>query len=303
MGNPVIPDAAHAEPAADTVPSGNRRNPSLAVNAVPVRHYGQWLAAVVVVALLVMLGIALYQNPNIDHPTIKSYLTSETILDGLVVTIKLTVISMLVGLVLGVLLAVFRLSNNRILRGASWIYVWAFRGTPLLVQILIWGNFGLLFKHLAIGIPFTHIIWAQVDTNTVLTGFVASILGLGLNESAYMAEVVRGGILAIDPGQAEAARAMGMNRRLTMWRIVLPQAARVIIPPMGNQVINLLKASSLVSVIAGGDLLTSAQNISAANLRVIEMLLVATFWYFVIISVTSVGQFFLERRLARRQVL
>jgi polar amino acid transport system permease protein len=303
MGNPVIPDAATAEPAAETVPSGGRRTPSLAVNAVPARHYGQWVAAVIVVALLVMLGIALYQNPNIDHPTITSYLTSETILDGLVVTIKLTVLSALVGLVLGVLLAVFRLSSNRILRAASWFYVWAFRGTPLLVQILIWGNFGLLFKHLAIGIPFTHIIWFQVDTNTVLTGFVASILGLGLNESAYMAEVVRGGILAIDPGQAEAARAMGMNRRLTMWRIVLPQAARVIIPPMGNQVINLLKASSLVSVIAGGDLLTAAQNISAANLRVIEMLLVATFWYFVIISVTSVGQFFLERRLARKQVL
>jgi polar amino acid transport system permease protein len=303
MGNPAIPDAAPAEPAAETVPPAGRRSPSLAVDAVPVRHYGQWLVAAIVVALLVMLAIALFQNPNIDHPTIRSYLTSGTILDGLVVTLKLTVISTVIGIVLGVLLAVFRLSNNRILRAASWVYVWAFRGTPLLVQILIWGNFGLLFKNLALGIPFTHIIWFQVSTNTVLTGFVASILGLALNESAYMAEVVRGGILAIDPGQAEAARAMGMNRKLTMWRIVLPQAARVIVPPMGNQVINLLKASSLVSVIAGGDLLTAAQNISAANLRVIEMLLVATFWYFVIISVTSVGQFFLERRLARKQVL
>ena len=303
MGNPVVPDAAPAEPAAETVPATRRRSPELAVDAVPVRHYGQWLVAVIVVALLVMLAIAVFQNPNIDHPTIKSYLTSGTILDGLVVTLKLTVISTVIGIVLGVLLAVFRLSSNRILRAVSWFYVWAFRGTPLLVQILIWGNFGLLFKNLAIGIPFTHIIWFHVSTNTVLTGFVASILGLGLNESAYMAEVVRGGILAIDPGQAEAARAMGMSRRLTMWRIVLPQAARVIVPPMGNQVINLLKASSLVSVIAGGDLLTAAQNISAANLRVIEMLLVATFWYFVIISVTSVGQFFLERNLARKQVL
>lgn len=303
MGNPVLPHAAPAESASAPAPSGRTRTASLAVDAVPVRHYGQWVVAGIVVVLLGMLAIALYQNPNIDHPTIASYLTSEAILDGLWITIQLTVVSALVGIVLGVLVAVFRLSNNHILRGASWLYVWAFRGTPLLVQILIWGNFGLLFKNLAIGIPFTDYTWVSVDTNKVLTGFVASILGLGLNESAYMAEVVRGGILAIDPGQSEAARALGMGRRLTMWRIVLPQAARVIIPPMGNQIINLLKASSLVAVISGGDLLTSANNLSAANLRVIEMLLVATFWYFVIISVTSIGQFFLERHLARKQVL
>jgi polar amino acid transport system permease protein len=276
---------------------------SLPVDAVPVRHYGQALTALVVMALLVMLAVAVYQNKNIDHQTIEQYLFSRAILNGLVVTIKLTVLSVALGAVLGTLLAVFRLSGNRILAGASWLYIWAFRGTPLLVQILIWGNFGLLFKHLQLGIPFTHVIWVSVNTNTVLTGFVASILGLGLNESAYMAEVVRGGILAIDPGQAEAARAMGMSRPMTMRRIVLPQALRVIIPPTGNQLINLLKASSLVSVIAGGDLLTVADNISAANLRVIELLLVATFWYFIIVSVTSVGQFFLERRLARKQVL
>jgi polar amino acid transport system permease protein len=156
------------------------------------------------------------------------------------------------------------------------------------VQILIWGNLALLFEHIG---PF--------PTNAVMTPFVASVLALGLNEAAYMAEIVRAGILAVDRGQYEASMALGMPRALALRRIILPQALRVIIPPAGNQFISLLKATSLVSVIAGGDLLTAAENISSANLHTIELMLVATFWYLVLTTITSVGQFFVERRLGR----
>lgn len=292
-----------------SLPFGGRRESrpkfpgQFAVNASPVRHPGQWAIAMVVVLAFAILGISLYQNPNIDHETIGSFLINTSVMKGFVVTIQLTVISTLIAITLGIFLAVFRLSSNRILSTASWLYVWAFRATPLLVQILLWGNFGLLFRHLGLGIPFTNIVWFQVDTNVVITSFVASILALGLSESAYMAEIIRGGILAIDTGQSEAARALGMRRRTVLRRIILPQAMRVIVPPTGNQIIGLMKASSLVSVIAGGDLLTATNNISAQNFRVIELLLVATFWYFVLVSVMTIAQHFVEARLARKQVL
>lgn len=297
----AIPRMAN-RPAGHNGRSGPEASDPLTVNAVPVRHPGQWGAAAIVIAAFAMVAISLYRNQNIDHATVTHYLAASAVLEGLWVTIKLTVISAALAIVLGIVLAVLRLSGNRILSSASWLYVWAFRATPLLVQILVWGNLGLLWKHLDIGIPFTHVIWYQATTNDVLTGFVASILALGLHESAYMAEIVRSGILSVDRGQAEAARAVGMRDRTTMRRIILPQAIRVIIPPTGNQVISLMKSSSLVSVIAGGDLLTVTENISAQNYRVIELLLVATFWYFVLVSVTSIGQYFLEKRLARKQV-
>ena len=203
-------------------------------------------------------------------------------------TLLLALVSALIGLILGTVLAVMRMSDSLILRLGSQLYIWLFRGTPLLVQIIIWGNFALLFKNIG---PY--------PTNDLLTPFVASILALGLNEAAYMAEVVRAGLLAVDHGQLEASTALGMTRAMALRRVILPQALRVIIPPSGNQFINLLKATSLVSVIAGGDLLTSAENISSANLRTIELMLVATFWYLLVTSITSVAQHYVERRLAR----
>jgi polar amino acid transport system permease protein len=269
------------------------------IDAIPVRHYGQPVIAAILLFLLAGLVASVYRNTNIDHPTIAQYLTSSAIMSGLVTTLRLTIISGAVGLAIGVIVAVLRSSRNKVLSALSWLYIWLFRGTPLLAQILIWGNLALLFANLEIGIPFTDITFFEAPTNVVITAFVASVLGLGLNEGAYMAEVVRGGILAVDKGQAEAAKALGMTQTQTMRRIVLPQALRVIIPPTGNQMINLLKASSLVSVIAGGDLLTQAQLISATNLRTIELLFVATFWYLVIISIASAAQYLLERRLGR----
>jgi polar amino acid transport system permease protein len=255
---------------------------------VPLRRPWLWLASTVVVVLMAALAVSVWNNPHIDHAAVARFQFAPAILAGLRTTVLLALLAAAIGVVLGVVLAVMRLSPSPVLRLFSGLYTWLLRGTPLLVQILIWGNLALLFQHLG---PF--------ETNEVMTPFVASVVALGLNEAAYMAEVVRGGILAVDRGQVDASLALGMSRALAMRRVILPQAMRVIIPPAGNQFISLLKATSLVSVIAGGDLLTAAENISSSNLKTIELMLVATFWYLVLTTVTSIGQYLLERRLAR----
>ena len=255
---------------------------------VPRRRPWLWLGSAAVAVIAALLAISVYRNPNIQHGVILQYQFAPAILTGLRVTIVLALLAAVIGTVLGVLLAVMRLSDSPVLRLASGFYTWLLRGTPLLVQILIWGNLALLFEFIG---PFR--------TNDVLTPFVASVIALGLNEGAYMSEVVRAGIIAVDRGQYDAALALGMSRPQALRRIILPQALRVIIPPAGNQFISLLKATSLVSVIAGGDLLTAAENISSANLHTIELMLVATFWYLVLTTITSVGQHYMERRLGR----
>ena len=269
------------------------------IHSVPVRHWGQMATAAIIVVLGAAFVYSLAENPNIAWDVVFENLTATDVLEGLVVTFQLTLVGMAIGLVLGVLLAIARLSNNRVLQSISAAYVWFFRGVPLLVQILIWGNFALLFPRLGLGIPFTDIMFFSVDTNMVLTTFVAACVALGLHEAAYMAEVVRGGILGVDTGQAEAGVALGMTSAQCMRRIVLPQTMRIILPPTGNQLITLLKSSSLVSVIAGQDLMTAVTSIGATNYRVIELLLVATFWYLVIVSILSVGQRMLEKRASR----
>jgi polar amino acid transport system permease protein len=262
--------------------------PDASRRVVPLRRPGLWLASAIVVALLGWLAASVWRNPNIVHAVVWQYQFAPAILQGLRTTVVLALLAAAIGLALGVLLAVMRLSASPVLRLFSALYTWLLRGTPLLVQILVWGNLALLFEHIG---PFA--------TNAVLTPFVASVVALGLNEGAYMAEIVRAGILAVDRGQLEAASALGMTRALALRRIVLPQALRVILPPAGNQFISLLKATSLVSVIAGGDLLTAAQNISSANLHTLELMLVATFWYLALTSLTSLGQSLVERRLGR----
>jgi polar amino acid transport system permease protein len=247
-----------------------------------------WLASAIVFVACAALAVAIWRNPNIDHRIVARYQFAPAILHGLVVTVVLALLSAAIGTTLGVAFALMRLSRSAVLRGFAAFYAWLFRGTPLLVQILFWGNLALLFQTLG---PFR--------TNDVMTPFVASVVALGLNEGAYMSEIVRAGISAVDRGQYDAAQALGMSHALAMRRIVLPQALAVIVPPAGNQFISLLKATSLVSVIAGGDLLTAAENISSANLRTIELMLVATFWYLVLTTLTSLGQHLLEKRLAR----
>jgi polar amino acid transport system permease protein len=206
---------------------------------------------------------------------------------------------MVIGIAIGVVLAVMRLSPNPLVGGASWIYVWLFRGTPVLVQLLFWQFVSALYPHLSIGIPFGGAELAHADANSLIHPFTAAILGLGLNEGAYMSEIVRAGILSVDEGQSEAAHALGMSRMQTLRRIVLPQAMRVIIPPTGNETISMLKTTSLVSVIAYAELLYSAQLIYSVNYKTIPLLIVASAWYLFFTTILSIGQYYVERRYAR----
>lgn len=259
---------------------------------------GQVILAAFLTVALGSLILSLATNPNLQWPVMWEYVWNAEVLKGLLVTIELTVICMIGGSLLGVLLATMALSENKVLRVVSNGYVWIFRGTPLLVQLILWYNLAAVFPTLGIGIPFTNIGLA-VDTNTAINGFIAALLGFTLNEAAYMSEIVRSSIGAVDTGQAEAAKSIGMTGSMTMRRIVLPQAMRVLVPPTSNQAIGMLKSTSLVAFIAGGDLLTAVQNIYSVNFAVFPLLLTACFWYLVVVSVASVGQHLLEKRVGR----
>jgi polar amino acid transport system permease protein len=269
-----------------------------AIRAVPVRHPGRWIAAAVILLFLVGLGRSVATNPRFEWGLVGDYFFSSRVLHGLVVTLELTVIAMAVGIVLGVLLAVMRLSPNPLVAGSSWAYIWFFRGTPILVQLLFWNFISALYPEISLGIPFGPEL-VHADANKLITPFAAAILGLGLNEGAYMAEIVRAGILSVDEGQTEAAHALGMTRLKAMRRIVLPQAMRVIVPPTGNETISMLKTTSLVSVIAYTELLYSVQLIYSQNYKQIPLLLVASIWYLIVTTVLSIGQFYVEHRFGR----
>ncbi|RMI29847.1 amino acid ABC transporter permease [Nocardia stercoris] len=269
------------------------------IRAVPLRHPGRWIAAAI---LLALLGLFLYgaaTNPNYQWNVYRQYLGDTRIAQGAVVTLELTVAAMLIGVVLGVLLAVMRLSPNPVLRIVSWAYLWLFRGTPVYVQLVFWGLFPSLYKAIALGIPFGPQFF-HLDVQNLSAPFLFAMLGLGLNEAAYMAEIMRAGIDSVGEGQREASIALGMSWGQTMTRTVLPQAMRVIIPPTGNEVISMLKTTSLVAALPlTTDLYGRARDIYAANFKPIPLLLVAATWYLVITSVLMVGQFYLERYFAK----
>jgi polar amino acid transport system permease protein len=268
------------------------------ITAVPVRRPGRWVLAAIVLVVAVAVVRSVATNPNFQWGVVGEYLFDGRILHGLRVTIELTVIAMAIGIFLGVLLAIMRLSPNWLVSSASSFYIWFFRGTPVLVQLLFWYNIAALYPKVALGIPFGP-SFIHADANTLITPFTAAILGLGLNEGAYMAEIVRAGIISVDPGQADAAQSLGMTRLQTMRRIVLPQAMRVIIPPTGNETISMLKTSSLASVIVVTELLYTAQLIYSVNFKTIPLLIVASVWYIVCTSVLYVGQYYLERYYGR----
>jgi polar amino acid transport system permease protein len=238
-------------------------------------------------------------SPNVQRGAIAHYLFVPLTLRGVLVTIELTAIAMSIGVVGGVLLAVMRLSKNPVLVGISWLYIWFFRGTPQLVQILFWGFLGALFPTITLGLPFIHVVLFSGETSRLVSAFTAALLGLGLNEAAFAAEIVRGGILSVDHGQTEAALSVGMSDTQTLRKIVLPQAMRMIIPPMGNETIGMLKTTSLVSVISGHDLLTNLQNVYEQTYQVIPLLIVASLWYLALTTLLSIGQYFLERHFAK----
>jgi polar amino acid transport system permease protein len=268
------------------------------IRAVPVRHPGRWIAAAIVVVVAVALVHSVATNPRFEWDVVGEYLFDSRILEGVRLTIELTAIAMGIGIVLGIALAVMRLSPNPLVSGSSWLYIWFFRGTPVLVQLLFWYNIAALYPRINLGVPFGP-SFIHADANTLITPFTAAILGLGLNEGAYMAEIVRAGIISVDEGQTDAAYSLGMTRLQTMRRIVLPQAMRVIIPPTGNETISMLKTSSLASVIVVTELLYAAQLIYSVNFRTIQLLIVASIWYIVLTSVLYVGQFYLERYYGR----
>lgn len=285
------------EPAAPAVAASNVDADELTVR--PLRHPWRWVSAAVVLAALVVVAHSIVTNEKLDFAAIGSYVFSSRILSGAGLTILLTVVAMLVSTVLAVVLAAMRMSGNPVMIAITAGYVWAFRGTPLLVQVVLWGYLGLLYERLGIGVPFTGVMFWSIPTNLLITPFVAGLLALTLNQAAYSAEIVRSGMLSVDAGQREAATSLGMTPVRTFRRIMLPQAMRVIIPPMGNELISMLKNTSLLSVIAVLELYTVATQISAQNFKQVELLIVVSLWYLLLTSVLAVPQYYLERYFGR----
>ena len=269
------------------------------VVAIPLRRPWRWIGALIVLVLLAWFVMIIATNPNLDFGIVGEFLFDERIVSGAWLTILITVISMVVSTLLAIIIAAMRLSSNPVLSGVAWFYVWAFRGTPVLVQIVLWGYLGLLFDKISLGIPLTDVVFWSVDTNTLVTPFVAGLLALTLNQAAYSSEIVRAGMISVDEGQREAAYSLGMSPLYTFRRVLLPQAMRVIIPPMGNELISMLKNTSLLSVIAVLEIYTQASMIASTNLRQVEMLIVVSIWYLAMTSILSVPQYYLERRFGR----
>nr|WP_256219420.1 amino acid ABC transporter permease [Variovorax sp. 770b2] len=255
-------------------------------------YYGRYAAAAIMLALLAWLGIA-FSRGQIDWHVVLRFITSPLILRGLLNTVLMTVLAMALGIALGIVAAIMRMSSNPVLSGSSRLYVWFFRGTPALLQLLLWFNLALVFP--VIGIPG----FVEFKTVDVMTPFLAALLALGINQGAYTSEVVRAGLLSVDAGQYEAAKAIGMPGLQALRRIILPQALRVIVPPIGNELIGMVKLTSLASVIQYAEMMHSAENIYFANARVIELLLVGGFYYLVLVTLLSAVQSRLEKRLAR----
>jgi polar amino acid transport system permease protein len=266
-----------------------------AIKAIPIRHWGRWISAAIVIYLVAALVYSFIKNPNVDWPTVWDYMFSSTTLRGLLLTIELTFISMIIGAAGGVLLAVMRLSDNPVLSGIAWVYIWFFRGTPVYVQIILWANLGVFYPRLYAGIPFAGVTLGSMDSGTLVAHIIVpAILALGLNEAAYAAELVRAGIISVEAGQSEAALSLGMSPVLNMRRIVLPQAMRVIVPTFGNETISMLKTTSLIAAIGGLEMFGRLQQIYAQTFQIIPLLIVACAWYLFLTSILTIGQGYLE---------
>jgi polar amino acid transport system permease protein len=259
---------------------------------VPRRHYGRMITAVLVLTVLAVI-IHAFAVGQIEWDYVGEFLTVPVIMTGLVNTIVMAVLAMVVGIVLGIVFAIMRLSDNPVLSMTALGYVWLFRAIPALLQLLLWFNLALVFP--TIGIPGLF----SINTVDVMTPFVAALLGLGIQQGAFTAEVVRAGLLSVDRGQYEAAQTIGMTRLQMLRRIVMPQAMRVIVPPVGNEFIGMVKLTSLASVIQYAEILHSAQNIYYANSRVIELLIVAAIWYLVVVTILSLVQGRIEKYFSK----
>lgn len=283
-----------------TAPARPEQQHGAVAKIVPLRHPGRWVTGAAVAALILVLIGTLLGSSNMHWPVVADYLFSPRILGGLGTTVLLTVTTMVAGVLLGIVLALMRLSANPVFIASSGLFVWFFRGVPPLVQIIFWFNLALLLPNVTIAVPFGPTLW-QVDTNDIMTPLTASLVSLTLIEAAYSCEIVRAGIQSVNEGQRLAARSLGMSPWLSFRRVVLPQAMGVIIPPLGNDASGMLKTTALVSVIAMPELLYSAQTIYTQNYQVIPLLVVASIWYLVVTSALSIGQYFIERHYGRHR--
>ncbi|GAA2726919.1 amino acid ABC transporter permease [Actinocorallia aurantiaca] len=281
------------------------------IQAVPVRRPGRWVLAAVLLVLASQFVHMLVTNPKFQWSYIVDNAFRPPVIEGVRTSLLLTVLAMVIGVVMGIVIAIMRLSDNPILRGVAWLYTWFFRAVPRLVLAILFGNMGILYAEYSFGLPFTEQFadllgvdvngtLFSVDATTLLTGFMAGLLALALSEAAYMAEIVRAGLLSVDPGQTEAAAALGMSKFQITRRIVLPQAMRVILPPTGNETIAMLKDTSLVAYVpVTNELFFQLQAIGNREFQTFPMLVAACLWYLALTSVLLVGQYFLERRFAR----
>ena len=285
--------------AASGTPAVVNRTDYNALKVVHTRHYLRWIFGALALFLVLQFGWTLVTNDRYGWDVFGEYFFAPAIVRGLGLTLALTAVAGSLGFLLGTLLALARLSKSPILNSVSWSFIWFFRSVPLLVQVLIWYNLGYLYPRLGLGIPFTDTYFVGFDTITLISQFAAAVLGLSLHQAAYSAEIIRGGILSVDQGQLEAAAALGLPRHVRVLQIILPQAARSILPNAFNEIIGLIKGTSIVSVIALGELFYVAQVIYNRNQQVIPLLLVAVVWYIILTTVLSIGQFYVERHFAR----
>ncbi|MFF3401410.1 amino acid ABC transporter permease [Streptomyces sp. NPDC002659] len=295
-------DSAAAPPGAATPGAGFEAPPAkddlASLKVVPARHYARWVAAVAVIVLVAQFVHGLVTNPVWEWHVFRDYMLSETIVRAVGVTLQLTAYATVLGFLLGTVLAFMRMSRSPVLQTVAWTYIWIFRSIPMIVQLVFWFNLSALYEELAVGIPFGPVFWS-VDSNNLIGTIGAALIGLSLHQAAYAAEIVRGGVISVDHGQLEAAAALGIPRLRQIRRIVLPQAMRAILPTAGNEIIGLLKGTSVVYVMAIGELFYQVQVIYGRNGRVIPLLLVATAWYVVLTSLLSVAQYYVERHFAR----
>ena len=269
------------------------------LRVVPARHPGRVVLAVVVTLLVALVAWSFATNPRWEWGVVAQWFFAESIIRGLLETLRLTALAGAVGFGLGLVLALMRLSPSSLVSGVAWTFSWVFRSTPMLVQLLLWYNLGYLYERVTLGIPLTDVTFVDARTSDLMTPMLAAVLGLGLHQAAYAAELIRGGILSVDQGQLEAASALGLPARDRSLRIVLPQAMRAILPSAFNEVIGLVKGTSIVYVLAHAELFFTVQLIYGRTQQVLPMLLVATLWYVVITSLLSIGQYYIERHYAK----
>ena len=297
MARPVHTGSAVRSSAPPT--DGSEDSEGRAIKAVRLRHPIRNIFAAIIVIFVAAFVYDAALRPAFNWPAVGKYIFDRRISEAAVNTLQLTVYSMVIAIVLGVVLAVMRLSPNPVFKSISWFYLWVFRGTPVYVQLTFWGLLSVIYPVINLGLPFLN-PFITLPTGDALNVFQLAIIGLALNEAAYLAEIVRAGILSVDRGQEEASTALGMTWVQTMWRIIIPQSMRVIIPPIGNEVISMLKTTSLVTAVPYSfDLFTRSRDISAETFNTIPLFLVASLWYLAFTSILMVGQYFLEKRFAR----